>query len=126
MTRKNTSAQEFFWQPFPPVTQCAWNVHGWRGGGHFKRTDIIPTYRCSANQQLTFCLLVFGEPCSLCMALKLNVLKTQSQIQRKTVKVYKLLFLIIVSTGGGILASFVGPLQLQTDLKPLQCMAVGR
>lgn len=30
------------------------------------------------------------------------------------------------STGGGILASFVGPLQLQTDLKPLQRMAVGR
>lgn len=41
---------------------------------------------------------------------KLCARKTQSQIQRKTVEVYKLLFLIIKSTGGGILASFVGPL----------------
>ena len=125
MTRKNTAAQEFFRRPSPPVTQHAWNVRGGRGGGHFKR-DIIPTYRYSADQQLTCCLSGFGEQRSLCMALKLNVLKTQSQTQRKTVKVYKLLFLIIVSAGGGILASFVGPLQLQTDLKPLQCMAVGR
>lgn len=69
---------------------------------------------------------VFREQRSLRLALKLYEPKTQSQIRRKTVEVYKLLFLIIESTGGGSLASFVGPLQLQTDLKPLQHMAVGR
>lgn len=78
-----------------------------------------------ANQQLKFHLPVFREQCSLYVVLKLYALKTQSQIQRKTVEVYKVLLLIIECTGGGILASFVGPLQLQTDLKPLQCLAVG-
>lgn len=82
------------------------------GGGVvviFKRA-LMPSYRYFAHHQLTFYLWVFREQHSLCMALKPFVLKTQSQIQRKTVKVYKLLFLIIESTGGGILASFVGPL----------------
>lgn len=54
--------------------------------------------------------LGFQRAAFIVPALKPFALKTQSQIQRKTVKVYKLLFLIIESTGGGILASFVGPL----------------
>lgn len=38
MTRRSTAAQKF-WRRFLPWMQHAWNVHGWRGSGHFRRRD---------------------------------------------------------------------------------------
>ena len=103
ITRGNTAAQKFFW--FSPVMQHSLNVHGCRGSGHLER-ETLPQHKSTLQinnpsfQRIAF--IVHDQ--------ELYTLKTQSQIQRKTVGVYKLLFLIMESTGGGILASFVGPL----------------